>query len=168
MPEEAEDTQALEPPSMESQLDQVRSDLEKIALHLVPLLRNSYSDTKDRLARAEKLLATRSERPLISGVHQILASVRRLSADTDLRGFVEESLVDLLERQGYDEFGDAGDPFDLTKHDPLGGQTERGIAKISRVHRKGLACGDDVIIRAKVEVVVETEADAAAPVDGLG
>ena len=43
------------------------------------------------------------------------------------------------------------------RHEPVAGQTDRGKGRLSKVHRKGLACYDDVMIRAVVEVEVAGE-----------
>lgn len=130
-------------------------DLERMAAHLVPFLKSSYTETLDRLARAERLLASRQERPAVAGMHKILCSVRRLDSAEDVHEFVEEELVGLLGGLGYEEFGDIGDPYDPVRHEAIGGQTERGQGRLSVVHSRGLACHDDVMIRAMVEVEVD-------------
>lgn len=136
----------------------VANDLERIAAHLVPLLKASYSDTTDRLQRAERVIATRRERPAIAGLHKVLCNVRRLDRSSDIHDFVEGELMDLLTGLGYQEFGSVGDPYDPVRHEGVGGRTEGGRGRILRVHRRGLACYDDVMIRAVVEVSADDSA----------
>ncbi len=143
----------------DDQVARIADDLERIAGHLVPLLKASYRETQERLKRAERVIASRQERPAIVGVHELLSTMRRLDPGADVRGFIEEGLVDLLERLGYQEFATSGDAYDPLRHEPVGGQTDRGKGTLSRVHRRGLACYDDVMIRA----VVEVEAGPSTP-----
>lgn len=145
-------------------VERIANDLERIAAHLVPLLKSSYQDTLARLDRAERRLATRQERPAIAGMHRLLCTVRRLEDGRDVREVVEEGLARLLGDLGYQEFGEVGESYDPARHEALGGQTERGEGRIFRVHRRGLACHGDVMIRAMVEV----EIDAGAPPTGGG
>jgi hypothetical protein len=141
--------------SIEDPVGRMADDLERIAAHLVPLLKTSYAETLERLKRAERLLAARQERPAIAGMHRLLCSVRRLDRDSNIHDFVEDELVSLLDGLGYQEFGDPGDPYEPTRHQALGGQTDRGQGRLSRVHRRGLECYGDVMIRAVVEVELE-------------
>jgi hypothetical protein len=129
-------------------------DLEKIAGHLIPFLKASYAETQDRLKRAERVIAARQERPAIAGMHALLSRLRRSAPGADLKAVMEEELVKLLEGLGYQEFGSPGDAYDPLRHEPVAGQTDRGKGRLSTVHRKGLACYDDVMIRAVVEVEV--------------
>ena len=139
-------------PSTEGDIGAIRDDLERIAAHLVPFLKSSYADTLARLDRAERQLASRRDRPVIAGIHDVLCSVRRLQNEPNLGGAVEELLVNLLDRAGYREFGDVGDDFDPAWYEAIGGETERGRGRVVRVYRRGLACYGDLFIRASVEV----------------
>jgi len=146
----------------------IADDLERIAGHLIPFLKASYRETQDRLKRAERVIAARQERPAIAGMHGLLSTLRRLDPGTDLKEIMEEGLVNLLGGLGYEEFGIAGDVYDPLRHEPVAGATERGKGRLSKVHRKGLACYDDVMIRAVVEVEVggaqvEPAVDGAFP-----
>lgn len=138
------------------------NDLEKIAAHLVPLLKASYHDTQERLKRAERVIASRQERPAIVGMHRLLGELRRLEPGAAAGEFVEEGLLTLLNGLGYKEFGRVGEPYDPAHHEPVGGQTEGGKGKVSTVHRRGLACFGDVVVRAVVEVTPDPVAPAAA------
>jgi molecular chaperone GrpE len=153
--------------TLDQQIARINDDLERIAAHLVPLLKNSYEQTLQRLSRAERVIATRGERPAIAGMFELLCSLRRLGPDEDVPAFIDDGLVNLLSGLGYREFGQVGDPYDPLRHEAIGGQTSRGAGRITRVHRRGLDCYEDVVIRATVEVEPDP-ANGAGPVDGTG
>lgn len=148
------------PEPVDDPLRRMADDLERIAVHLVPLLKASYSQTLDRLQRAERLLAARQERPAVAGMHRLLCSVRRLDRDSNIHDIVEDELLHLLDSLGYQEFGDVGDPYEPGRHQAVSGQTDRGQGRLVQVHQRGLACYDDVMIRAVVDVEVD---DARMP-----
>ena len=152
------------PETNQDPLARMADDLERIAAHLVPFLKASYNDTQERLKRAERVIASRQERPAIVGMHRLLSALRRLDGSADVPEFAEEGLATLLNELGYQEFGSPGDPYDPVRHEPVSGQTERGRGQIARVHRRGLACHGDVIVRAVVDVMVE-DAPEASPED---
>jgi hypothetical protein len=151
-----------QPEVTEDSFARMADDLERIAAHLVPFLKASYNETQERLKRAERVIASRQERPAIVGMHQLLGELRRLEPGAEVHEFVEESLVRLLSGLGYKEFGRVGDPYDPNRHEPVGGQTERGEGKVSRVRRRGLVCYGDVVVRAVVEVEPSRSPDRSA------
>jgi hypothetical protein len=99
----------------------------------------------------ETRLRNRQERPLIVRMANLLADVRRIESAADVRVHVEEAMLEALTSFGYQEMGAAGDPFDPAWHEPLSGSVGRG-GIVSRVHRRGLACYGDVLIKAQVDV----------------
>jgi hypothetical protein len=131
--------------------DLLRQDFERLAAAVMPLLTKQYRDTEGRMRVLETRLRNRQERPLIVRMANLLADVRRLGSAEDVRVHVEEAMIEALTSVGYQEMGSAGDQFDPDLHEPVSGSVGRaGI--VTHVHRRGLACYGDVIIKAKVDV----------------
>lgn len=124
---------------------------ERLAAAVQPLLTKQYRDTQARMRMLETRLRTRQERPLITRVASLLADVRRLEAAEDIKVHVEEALAEALASVGYQEMGSAGDQFDPQWHEPVSGSVGKA-GVVTHVHRRGLACYGDVIIKALVEV----------------
>jgi len=124
---------------------------ERLAGHLTPLLTKQYGDTQARMRVLETRIRNRQERPLITQMANLLVEVRRLESEEDVKVHVEQALLRALNSIGYQETGSAGEPFDPFRHEPVSGSVGKsGI--ITRVHRRGLECYGDVIIKAMVEV----------------
>jgi molecular chaperone GrpE (heat shock protein) len=138
----------------------LRQDFERLAAHVTPLLAKQYRDTQDRVRVLETRLRTRQERPLIVRMANLLADIRRIESADDVRIHVEEAILDALTSAGYQEMGAERDRFDPGFHEPMSGSVGRA-GVVSRVHRRGLSCYGDVIIKAKVDVepVVEPETE---------
>ncbi len=131
--------------------DLLHQDFERLAAAVTPLLTKQFHDTERRIRVLEVRLRNRQERPLIVRMANLLADVRRLESDEDVKVHVEEAVMGALTSAGYQETGSAGDQFDPGFHEPLSGSVGRaGI--VTRVHRCGLACYGDVIIKAMVDV----------------
>jgi molecular chaperone GrpE (heat shock protein) len=81
----------------------------------------------------------------------LLSDVRRIKSAEDVKIHVEESILDTLTSVGYQETGAEGDQFDPDFHEPVSGSAGQASV-VTRVHRRGLACYGDVIIKAKVDV----------------
>jgi molecular chaperone GrpE (heat shock protein) len=137
--------------------DLLRQDFERLAAAVTPLLTKQYRDTEARMRVLETRLRNRQERPLIVRMASLLADVRRLDSADDVKAHAEEALVQALTGVGYQEMGSAGDQFDPQWHEPVSGSVGRA-GVVTRVHRRGLACYGDVIIKAQVDV----EPDPAA------
>lgn len=129
----------------------LRQDFERLAAAVMPLLTKQYRDTEARVRLLETRLRNRQERPLIVRMANLLADVRRLESAADLKVHVEEAVIEALTSVGYQEMGSAGDQFDPGWHEPLSGSVGRA-GVVTHVHRRGLACYGDVIIKAKVDV----------------
>ncbi len=99
----------------------------------------------------ETRLRNRQERPLIIRLANLLSDVRRIESAEDVKIHVEETILDVLTNVGYQEMGAEGDQFDPGFHEPLSGSVGRATV-VTRVHRRGLACYGDVIIKAQVDV----------------
>jgi molecular chaperone GrpE (heat shock protein) len=124
---------------------------ERLAAAVQPLLTKQYRDTQVRMRTLETRLRTRQERPLITRIANLLSDIRRLQSAEDIKIHVEEALSDALVSAGYQEMGTAGDQFDPHWHEPVSGSVGKaGI--VTQVHRRGLACHGDVIIKAMVHV----------------
>jgi molecular chaperone GrpE (heat shock protein) len=164
---EAEDTE--DGPSIEAigllreiaaEQAQLRQDFERLAAHVAPLLAKQTRDAENRTRMLETRLRTRQERPLIVRMANLLADVRRIESADDIKVHVEEAMLEALTSAGYQEMGAKGDHFDPRFHEPMSGSVGRaGI--VSHVHRRGLSCYGDVLIKAKVDVepAVEPETE---------
>jgi molecular chaperone GrpE (heat shock protein) len=129
----------------------LRQDFERLAAAVTPLLVKQARDVENRMRMLETRLRTRQERPLIVRMANLLADVRRIESAEDVRIHVEEAMLEALTSTGYQEMGAKGDQFDPSFHEPMSGSVGRaGI--VSHVHRRGLSCYGDVIIKAKVDV----------------
>ncbi|MGH3187303.1 MAG: hypothetical protein ACRDPY_22830 [Streptosporangiaceae bacterium] len=129
----------------------LREDFERLAAAVTPLLTRQYRDTEARVRVLETRLRNRQERPLIIRMANLLADVRRIESADDVRVHVEETMLDALTSAGYQEMGCEGDQFDPAFHEPVAGSMgQAGV--VTRVHRRGLACHGDVIIKTKVDV----------------
>jgi molecular chaperone GrpE (heat shock protein) len=124
---------------------------ERLAAHLGPLLTKQYGDTQTRMRILETRIRNRQERPLITQIADLLAEIRRLESAEDIKAHVEEALTRTLNSVGYQEMGSPGDQFDPVWHEPVSGSVGQA-GTVARVHRRGLACFGDVIIKAAVEV----------------
>jgi molecular chaperone GrpE (heat shock protein) len=129
----------------------LREDFERLASHVRPLLAKQYQGSEKRIRALEAVIRNRRERPLIVRMAELLGDVRRLNSAADVKTHVEESVIDLLTGLGYQETGSVGEPFDLRRHEPVSGSMGKA-GKVAHVHRHGLACQDDVIIKAQVDV----------------
>jgi molecular chaperone GrpE (heat shock protein) len=129
----------------------LRQDFERLAAAVTPLLTKQYRDTEHRLRILETRIRNRQERPLILHMANLLADVRRLESAEDLKAHVEDSVMEALSSLGYQETGAEGDQFDPEWHEPVSGSVGKA-GVVSHVHRRGLACYGDVLIKAKVDV----------------
>jgi molecular chaperone GrpE (heat shock protein) len=148
-------TEIVDPVEFLAQLSEVqhqlREDFERLAAAVTPLLTKQYRDTEVRMRALETRLRNRQERPLIIQLANLLSDVRRIESAEDVKIHVEETILDVLTGVGYQEMGAEGDQFDPGFHEPLSGSAGRESV-VTRVHRRGLACYGDVIIKAKVDV----------------
>ena len=124
---------------------------ERLAAAVQPLLTRQYRDTEVRMRMLETRLRTRQERPLITRIANLLGDIRRLQSAEDIKIHVEEALAEALVSAGYQEMGTAGDQFDPHWHEPVSGSVGKA-GVVAQVHRRGLACYGDVIIKAMVHV----------------
>jgi hypothetical protein len=132
-------------------MNTLREDFERLAGAVMPLLTKQYREGEQRIRVLETVIRNRRERPLILCLADLLTDIRRLDSELDVKAHVEEIVTDALTGLGYQEMGSEGDQFDPGWHEALSGTVGRaGI--VTRVHRRGLACHGDVIIKARVDV----------------
>jgi GrpE len=144
--------------------DAMREELEPILPHVLAALKRdqAFDDLSDRLARAERRLAVRGERPLVVAVHRFLNRLRHLDFDPPVKESLAAELVRILKDAGCNETGRAGDSYDPACHEALGGRAVNGEGTVAEVHASGLSCAGDVIVRAKVRVAPREGAPAQA------
>jgi molecular chaperone GrpE len=140
--------------------DAVRAELDQVLPHLVTALKrhDAVADLSQRLDRAEKRLADRGQRPLVGQIRRVLTTVRRLDFDPAAKSAILAELEHVLVGSGYTEFGEAGEPFDPTRHEPLAGADDEVVAPlgdasiVAEVYEPGLETLGDVIAKAKVRI----------------
>lgn len=87
---------------------------------------DGVADLARRLDDAERRLASRDSRPVISRIYRLLGLVRRFELPEDVRTALTSELEDVLRGAGYTEFGAVGDAFDPARHEALEGAAESG------------------------------------------
>lgn len=145
---------ASEPMRDQSVVEAVRAELDDVLPHVVAALKanDALHEIVRRLDRAEKRLAEREQRPLVGGILRVLHQVRRLDLPPDARELLLAELEGLVVGAGYQEFGEAGEPFDPSRHEALQGQAADGRAVVSEVYELGLETLGEVVIPARVAV----------------
>jgi molecular chaperone GrpE (heat shock protein) len=136
---------------LREEFGRLHGEFERLAAHLAPMLTKQYRDTLAQVRILETRLRTRQERPLIVAMANLLGDIRRIESAQDVRVHVEEAMLDALTSAGCEETGAEGDGFDPGVHEPVSGSVGRA-GVVTRVHRRGLSCCGDVIIKAKVDV----------------
>ncbi|MBW3606267.1 MAG: nucleotide exchange factor GrpE [Actinobacteria bacterium] len=139
----------------------LRSEFERFyPLATQALARNEAHRTlAERLDSAERRLEGRAVQPIALALAQLLRDVRRFDRQDPDRALehlahVEDELAAILTRHGLREFGEAGDVFDQQAHRPLRGHVgDDGQGVVSEVHARGLAFGDDIVVKADVAVL---------------
>lgn len=132
----------------------VRAELDEILPHVVTSLKrhDAVVDLSSRLDAAERRLAERDQRPLVSGLRRTLVTVRRLEFDADAKELVVSELERLLVGAGYTEFGEAGEPFDPARHEAIAGEASSDIAVVLEVFEPGMETLGAVLAPARVRV----------------
>lgn len=141
----------------------VHAELDEVVPYIVEALRrnNAFDEINDRLRGAERRIAARQERPLVIGLHHVLDRLRHLEFDPAVKRALDDDIVRLLTEAGYQETGQVGEAYDLSRHDAIDGRAIDGRAVVSNVYGRGLTAFGDVVIRAKVEISPERPAAAA-------
>lgn len=143
----------------------VRDELDQIVPHVIAALKRNdgVADLARRLDDAERRLASRDSRPVISRIYRLLGLVRRFELPEDVRTALTSELEDVLRGAGYTEFGAVGDAFDPARHEALDGAAEFGSAVVAKVYEPGLATLGEVVVAARVRVAASSETIEGAP-----
>jgi molecular chaperone GrpE (heat shock protein) len=132
----------------------IRAEFDEVVPHLVAALKrnDAFEDVARRLDRAERRLAERQQRPLVSGLRRAIANIRRYEFDEEVKAAVLGDLEGLLVGAGYTEFGEAGEPFDGERHEAISGSAPDGGAVVLEVFEPGLETLGETVVPAKVRV----------------
>lgn len=132
----------------------IRGELDEVVPHLVAALKRdrAFDALTERLVQAEKRLEARRERPIAVGLLRVLHQLRHLKFELTVKQTLDHELTAVLTAAGFQETGSVGEPFDPARHQPLSGASQGGDVVVAEVYASGLACFDDVIVRAQVRV----------------
>ncbi len=132
----------------------IRDEFDEVVPHLVAALKRNeaFDELVTRLDKAEKRLAERERRPLVSGLVRLLHRIRRTEFDAQVKDSLVEELEALLGGAGYEEFGDVGEPFDAVRHEAIEGTVDGGRAVVREIYEQGLETLGEVVVRASVRV----------------
>jgi hypothetical protein len=132
----------------------IRHELDQVLPHVVTALKrhDGVAELRRRLDVAEKRLADREQRPLITGVRRVLGIVRRLDFEPEAKEAISSELERVLVGAGYEEFGEVGEAFDPQRHEVVDGSADDGQAVVTELHEPGLETLGEVVARAKVTV----------------
>jgi hypothetical protein len=139
----------------------VREELDEVVPHLIAALKRNdgVADLVRRLDDAERRLAARDQRPIVSRLYRLVGLVRRLDLPDEVREMLLEELLDVLRGAGYGEFGVAGEPFDPARHQALDADAIDGTAVVADVYEPGLETLGEVVVPARVRVGGEVPED---------
>src|ERR1044072_1180646 len=118
----------------------LRADLDEVLPHVVSSLKrhDAVADLSRRLDRAERRLAERDQRPLVSGLRRTLITVRRLEFDAEAKELIVAELERLLVGAGYTELGEEGEPFDPERHEAIAGEAPSDEAVVLEIFEPGM------------------------------
>lgn len=135
----------------------VREELDQVMPHLVAALKRdrAFDALADRLKDAEHRLKARRERPVAVALLRVLHRLRHLDFDPAAKAALDEELVGVLAKAGYEEIGAVGEPFDPGRHQALAGATSNGRGAVVEVYASGLACLGEVAVPAQVRVAAQ-------------
>ncbi|WP_019932291.1 nucleotide exchange factor GrpE [Nocardia sp. BMG111209] len=134
-----------------------------------------YANYRRRVDRDRKATIDAAKASVVTELLGVLDDLDRARAHGDLESgplkSVADKLADALRKQGLDEFGTEGEPFDPTLHEAVQHEGDGHDPVIGVVMRKGYRFGDRVLRHALVGVTdaalaadsgVEPEADGGA------
>ncbi|WP_280264996.1 nucleotide exchange factor GrpE [Nocardia wallacei] len=138
-----------------------------------------YANYRRRVERDRKAAIDTAKAAVVTELLGVLDDLDRAKAHGDLESgplkSVADKLVDALTKQGLEEFGSEGQPFDPTLHEAVQHEGEGHDPVIGVVMRKGYRFGDRILRHALVGVTdgvtdpVETPeaANAGDDADGI-
>lgn len=132
----------------------VREELDAVVPHVLTALKrhDGVADLARRLDDAERRLAARDQRPMVSRVYRLVGLLRRLDLPEDVQTMLVGELLDVLTGTGYSEFGETGEAFDPVRHEALDADAPQGAAVVVEVYEPGLQTLGEVVVRARVRV----------------
>jgi molecular chaperone GrpE (heat shock protein) len=135
----------------------VHDELDQVMPHLVIALKRdrAFSALEERLRVAERRLEARRERPVAVELLRVLHRLRHLDFDLAVKAALDQELVGVLAKAGYEEIGEVGEPFDPVRHQALDGATSDGRGSVVELYATGLACSGEVTVPAQVRVAAE-------------
>lgn len=124
-----------------------------------------YANYRRRVERDRKATIDNAKATIVSELLPVLDDLDRARAHGDLDNgplkSVADKLVTALQKQGLEEFGSEGEPFDPTLHEAVQHEGSGADPVLGMVMRKGYRFGDRVLRHALVGVT-DGVADLAA------
>ncbi|MEV6067983.1 nucleotide exchange factor GrpE [Nocardia sp. NPDC052001] len=133
--------------AISAELAERTSDLQRLTAE--------YANYRRRVERDRKATIDNAKATVVSELLGVLDDLDRARAHGDLEGplkAVADKLATALQKQGLEEFGAAGDPFDPTLHEAVQHEGSGHEPVIGMVMRKGYRFGDRVLRHAMVGV----------------
>ncbi|MQY30999.1 nucleotide exchange factor GrpE [Nocardia aurantia] len=125
-----------------------------------------YANYRRRVDRDRKAAVDAAKASVVTELLGVLDDLDRARAHGDLESgplkSVADKLADALRKQGLDEFGTEGEPFDPTLHEAVQHEGDGHDPVIGVVMRKGYRFGDRVLRHALVGVTDAALADDTA------
>ncbi|MVU80153.1 nucleotide exchange factor GrpE [Nocardia sp. ET3-3] len=153
-PEAGEDALA---DAISAELAERTSDLQRLTAE--------YANYRRRVERDRKATIDTAKATVVSELLPVLDDLDRARAHGDLDNgplkLVADKLVAALQKQGLEEFGTEGEPFDPTLHEAVQHEGSGADPVLGMVMRKGYRFGDRVLRHALVGVT-DGVADLAA------
>lgn len=129
-----------------------------------------YSNYRRRADRDRNAAVDAAKASVVADLLGILDDLDRARVHGDLESgplkSVADKLVDALQKQGLEEFGSEGEPFDPNLHEAVQNDGSGHDPAIGTVMRKGYRLGERVLRHALVGVTDGVSDVAAAPEDG--
>ena len=151
---------APEPADTSGELAERTADLQRLTAE--------YANYRRRVDRDRKTAVDAAKASVVIELLGVLDDLDRARAHGDLETgplrSVADKLADALRKQGLEEFGAEGDPFDPTLHEAVQHEGSGHDPVIGIVMRKGYRFGDRVLRHALV-AVTDAVADTAEPVE---
>ncbi|MFD7846724.1 nucleotide exchange factor GrpE [Nocardia sp. NPDC059764] len=144
-PEVSEDALA---DAITAELAERTSDLQRLTAE--------YANYRRRVERDRKVTIDTAKAAVVSELLPVLDDLDRARAHGDLDNgplkSVADKLVTALQKQGLEEFGSEGEPFDPTLHEAVQHEGSGADPVLGMVMRKGYRFGDRVLRHALVGV----------------
>ncbi|WP_036506542.1 MULTISPECIES: nucleotide exchange factor GrpE [Nocardia] len=134
--------------SISAELSERTADLQRLTAE--------YANYRRRVDRDRKAAIDSAKAAVVTELLGVLDDLDRARAHGDLESgplkSVADKLADALQKQGLEEFGAEGEPFDPTLHEAVQHEGEGHNPVIGVVMRKGYRFGDRVLRHALVGV----------------